>query len=1238
MYLKAIELIGFKSFAVRTRLEFSPGMTAIVGPNGSGKSNLTDAVRWVLGEQSSKTLRGQQMGDLIFSGSSEHRAVGMAEVQLIFDNGDYALPLPQAEVVVTRRVFRDGGGEYQINGRNCRLREIVELFTDTGLGRSSFAIIGQGQIDRVLDERPEERRGIFEEASGIAGHRQRKTEARKRLDKVDEQLVRVQDLLQVLDENELALAQQAEEARMYLDCRDRLRHLEFTVYYQDVVQQAAKMAVLQRDLEQAESALVEGANQLSLLEAEMALQRQKLTEAEARQQEANQAVWQSRQDQERILGEQNLWMQRLDQLREQQLQRQNESVRLQQQLQQSEQELHQLENAATEYRFLKSDMEKQLDEKRQALSTVEEQLRTLLAEQSQQRQQHLEQQRLMMRREAHLEQMQQRLQQLELQMQQGQEQETQAEAGLREQQAQLLQQQEVVQGHADELARLRSQIEQIQLLRSRHEQERQQLRQAYEEKKQERASQQSRWRILQSMEEQREGYQRAVQQLLAARDRGEKPLRGLIDVLSRVISVPSERELAIEIALGGAAQNLVVESEQAAELAIAWLKEKKAGRATFLPLDVRLSANSNQGPRFRDPPAGFIGMASDLVECEERFRALVNRQLGRILVMQDLPSALQYARSSGYRERIVTLQGEQLYAGGSLSGGSAPRRDSSPLARPRLLTELQQQLELLETQLQEMEARLRQEEQRAREDALQEADHQERETAAEQQLARAREGLRDIEREYEASEQRRAERKRQLTERQQEQAELLRGMEELKRLVAERDEQTDTEAAYRRREEELRTQQQSMIAEESALQSKAEHLLQTQGQNAVRLQNLQRQSLEWRQQLALIAEAEAKRVEQEAEYRSQRHGAEDRIIAEEEKQLRLEGELKDLAAVRVERATRIEAMDKQLTTLRRNDERMQRRCNELRLQKVRQEDEAAYLERRLAEEHQLSPLQLLEAMDERLWLGFQKQSFEDEPSQTRQEALSPEREDMPEEGFRDEPLQERRRELAEWIGRERAVVLQRMQQLRQELASLGHVHLGAIEELQHLRERIDLLRGQSDDLRQAGAELEELILSLEKLMARQFRKTIEEVGVVFQQLFSRLFNGGEAQLYLSNRDDPLAGGVGIRVRLPGKTQSSLVLLSGGERALTALALLLAVTQVKAPPFCLLDEVETALDEANLERLAMLLTTISESCQLLVITHRRPTMEAAASLIGITMQTRGVSTALSVRLSEIADHT
>jgi len=1225
LYLKAIELSGFKSFATKTRLDLSDGFTAIVGPNGSGKSNLADAVRWVLGEQSSRTLRGQQMGDLIFAGSSEQRASSLAEVQLIFDNSDYKLPLSQTEVTVSRRIFRDGTSEYLLGGSICRLRDIVDLFTDTGLGKASFAIIGQGQIEAILDERAEERRGIFEEASGIARQRQRKNEALARLHRVGEQLLRVGDLMDSLAENEEMLSQQAGEATLYLEAQNQLHLLENTVYYHDLLSLEVRLRNAAADLTRSSDALLTAQNEIVLTETRLLQTREELRRLDDEERQTSAGLWQSKQDQERYLGEQRLWQEKMEHLNLRRHQQHEAIAQMEQEIATLEQDCAEQQTQHGDLLERKVELEQELEQIEEERHLCEEKIQALLITKAAQREAYLDSSRQTLRDEAQLEQKKQALENLALTIATDEEQLVDLDNRRRANQQALA---EAAAKEDD----LQDQLEELTNEALNHQEEREaaeaQLRRASKEREelqQQRAALEARRRMLRDLEEQREGYNRTTQQLLAARDNGVPKLAGLIDLLSRVISVEPEMEIAIEVALGAASQFMVCQTEASAEDAIGWLKEHNAGRATFLPLDVSL--RTSQRPAAPAKREGFIGYAADLVSCDEKYRTIVERQLGRILVMQDLSLALTYARRSGYRERIVTIQGEQLHPGGSLQGGSMPRRDSSLLARPRLLAAAEREVTELAESIARLQQNIKEAEELLSKSTMNDDQRHALEMSLERDLATALEQRRHIQLEEE----------RLRRQQREAQAALQRTALELRALQTEcvllqerlespdplRDHWLQEEASLQRDEGDLRLRHQQLIAEQSTLINRLDHNEDLTSEAAARLQQSRIKQAEAGERMQLLLHGIAEQAVDEGRLSETRSSIEEQISAENTRQEELAELLQVQGRRRAVLTGSVEDTDQQLGALRRQEDRYNRRSNENRTQQVRLEDEYDYLIRRLREEHRRTPEQLLEEMDTIVANYLSSGILAQLDLSNANDLLA--------------GLKPPSREAAlKQLGPLRPNLVESMREQRDRLAALGNVNLGAIEEVQRLRERLQLLSTQGDDLRQACDDLQILIGDLEKIMSRQFVQTIQEISGVFEELFRQLFDGGEARLILSQPENPLEGGVEIIVRLPGKRTSSMTLLSGGERALTALALLLAIMRTKAPPFCLLDEVETSLDEGNLERLAGLLRTLSQGYQMMVITHRRATMEAAQTLIGITMRSRGVSTALAVKLEEIEE--
>ncbi|MCL6637296.1 MAG: chromosome segregation protein SMC [Alicyclobacillus sp.] len=1183
MFLKRIDMVGFKSFADKTSIDLSPGITAVVGPNGSGKSNLADAIRWVLGEQSARVLRGTKMEDVIFAGSDSRRGLNFCEVTLTLDNSDRHLPVVFDEVSVTRRTFRSGESEYFINRQPCRLKDIAELFMDSGVGRESYSIIGQGRIEEMLSTRPEDRRGPFEEAAGIVKFKHRKREAERKLEETAANLLRVDDVLAELQRQAEPLQREAEKARRYQALAEALQGFEVALLVGEIERlrvrwedasaavtagstQRQQAAALLAEREQALAAAKQQA-ELQLAAATALQQRQLATVAAqersegalalARERRAHALAAQAEQlrqgelavaERDRLLQEQEKVQQRLAQL---QAQREAQAAALQ------------AAAGAVD------------PAERERLAAVQARLHEALIAAHQEAASARNEWRLA---SASQEQEDRRRERLTAEQARLQEEQMAAESDAAAAQATL------DQSRAEELrcAQALAQVAQELAELNRAEAECAAARQQWQAQL---ASLRSRLDLLQELEEGYDGYAQGVRSVLQAAGKGR--LLGVHGAVAHLLHVEKAYEEAIETALGAALQNLVVDSEAAARTAIEWLKRRQAGRATFLPLQViqprRLA--SEAWAKARQHP-GCVGLASELVQCRPEHRVVAEHLLGHVVVADQLVHANELARLLEYRVRVVTLAGDVVSPGGAMTGGSHARKGPGLLGRSRERNEAAAALELCQEQVQT--ATVRQQELRA---AIQERQQQQQALLAAQAQARARAA-------QAAADVRAAEQRRQT-------------------------------AADRLAE--LSWEAEQVAAGASAWQQRQAQAAAAAAAAAERIQTLEAELASCREQLQAWEQAAADAQASLTELRVA-------LATCEQEERALRGQLQELA----ERAERLAEQAAACAAA------AAAAADQAAAAAAAEAAEAAALERLRAEAQALAE-ELADTQQQRQqveWLLAERE----QAVRTQQAALA----ELDEQLHRAEVLAERAdlelnhalRRLGEtyqmtyeWAREHHpaptdpASLQRRVEALRREQAALGEVQLGALAEWERLRQRIDFLVQERADLEQARTQLLAVISDIDREMARRFGEVYEQIRAAFQASFRQLFDGGRADLVLTEPDDLLQTGIEVMAQPPGKKLQNLNLLSGGERALTAMALLFAILKVRPVPFCVLDEVEAALDEANVHRFAQQLRKFADETQFIVITHRRGTMEEADVLYGVTMQEAGVSSLIGVRLGE-----
>ena len=1172
MYLKSIEVQGFKSFANKIVFEFHNGITGIVGPNGSGKSNVGDAVRWVLGEQSAKQLRGGNMQDVIFSGTETRKPLGFASVAITLDNSDHKLDIEYEEVTVTRRLYRSGESEYLLNGTSCRLKDINELFYDTGIGKEGYSIIGQGQIDKILSGKPEERRELFDEAAGIVKFKRRKATALKKLDEEQQNLVRVTDILSELTRQLGPLERQSETARIYLKKKEELKILDVNMYLaesahirEQLKETEEKYRISQGELQQTQAQFDQTKAEYERLEKELEELDTKIQEARTQAGE-NALKKQQLENSVELLKEQIRAAQQNHQHYEERMQAIRQDLeRRQQEAQGHEQEQEALKENLGEAAVRKKEAEEKLAILHQSIEETSQIIEIL--------NQRASTKGKMQRYDAMLEQIGIRKAAL-----------SQRVLKLKSDESQ---QQEIIQGHQEKYKEISVQMDGIQMEYRKVEREVTSLRSQIEEqnKKLEQGQtayhrEASRLESLRNIAERYEGYGNSIRRVMEQRDR--QP--GIHGVVADLIKVEKAYEVAVETALGGSIQNIVTDNEQTAKGMIEYLKKNRYGRATFLPLTNMRNSN------FQSPAAlkeqGVIGLADTLVTAESTYRTLLSQLLGRTLVVDTIDHAIAIARKYRHTLRIVTLEGESLSPGGSMTGG-AFRNSSNLLGRRREIEELEGKVGALKEELQKIQKVIldKRERRNALRDELTEMTRQLQQlqigqntekvgiTQAEARIREVRTGYGQLKAEGREIENQIAEIKgssssireemEQSTTREQEQEALVNSHQEILEQLQEK------EAAY---SQELNQIQLDYASLEQKVSFAGENLSRIHQEEATMREELQqmqealeagdKEKEEKEQGILTIQQTiqEAERIREEDETQMQNY------LAKKEE---LSSQHKTFFSRRDELSAHISRMDKECFRLNSQKEKLEER----------QENQINYL----WEEYEVTPGQ----------------------------ANTYRMEEMPERG-------EIRQQIAE---------------LKDAIRKLGNVNVNAIEEYKEILERHTFLNAQHTDLVEAAETLKGIIAELDEGMRKQFTEKFQEIRQEFDKVFKQLFGGGKGTLELMEDEDVLEAGIKIISQPPGKKLQNMMQLSGGEKALTAIALLFAIQNLKPSPFCLLDEIEAALDDSNVTRFAQYLHKLTKNTQFIVITHRRGTMNAADRLYGITMQEKGVSTLVSVNLIE-----
>ncbi|HJD21319.1 MAG TPA: chromosome segregation protein SMC [Candidatus Gemmiger faecigallinarum] len=1180
MRLKELEIQGFKSFPDKTRLTIGEGITGIVGPNGSGKSNISDAIRWVMGETSSKQLRGAgKMEDVIFGGTQTRSAMGYASVSLTIDNTDHGLDMDADEVTIGRRYYRSGESEYSINGQSVRLKDIYELLLDTGLGRDGYAIVGQGRIAEIVAAKSGERREIFEEASGIARYRYRKNEAERRLAAAEGNLERLRDILGELERRVGPLKRDSEKAQQFLELSGQRKSLEVTLWVDAIRRAKDTVRDQQRRYEAAQADYDRLSRSLDEYDEKNEALRAKTRQLMVQVEEANAQIRAITEEnagsdsQIAVLNNENEHSRRQIEEAQAELSRAGEGQKgIELEAEAHRAAIEKLNARIAQADETAKDLDRQLDElEQQAMQSGQQRdllnaaiLRCQQAATAAQVQ-HATAESAANAAEA-------RLQDARAQKQQN---ESDAETAGRQQAeaADRLQQAEETVTRLDNVrAGLRLKLDS----RKRQQAE---AADALQKAERELSAAAQRIHILEDLERNLDGYQQSVKTVMRAAGSGR--LRGVIGPVAGILTVRKGYEVAIETALGFALQNIVVEDEKSARAAIAFLKAEKGGRATFLPLDTM------QGSRFSGRLTGTAEVAADLVEADPRYQNIVNNLLGRIIVVEDLAEASAVARNLGYRNRIVTLDGQVINAGGSFTGGSTAR-SVGVFSRKQELEELRARLTRLQTARDTAAQAAR--DRKAEADTLQAqltgADSESMTAAAD----RLRASL-EVDRLAAAADNAARER-----ERLQQEIALFEAQLAESRAAAE---QAGKDRAAAEAEQADAERQLAALGESAdGLTAKREELTAAANDNRLARMTAEKDVSLHRAALETLAgrtgEAEARARELNASIEACRQRIRANELSVENIQRQREENRRRIAdceqAIRDANAARMQAEA--------DSTRLAQENRALTDERERMSGEMARLaERRTAAETELN------STAAKLWEEYQL-------AESEAEALCVEFQNVT----------ELRRQVAEVRGKIRA---------------LGNVNVGAIDEYKEVKERYDFMKAQVTDVEKSRAELNRMIGELCDEMRALFSDSFKRINENFVHIFRELFGGGSARLYLSDPDDVLESGIEIEVSPPGKVIKNLSALSGGEQALVAISIYFAILAVNPSPFCILDEIEAALDDVNVVRYAQYLRRLTDKTQFIVITHRRGTMEAADVLYGVTMQEDGVSKILRLDLNSVS---
>ena len=1184
MYLKSIDVQGFKSFANKITFEFHNGITGIVGPNGSGKSNVADAVRWVLGEQSAKQLRGGNMQDVIFSGTETRKPLGFAYVAITLDNSDHQLPIDYEEVTVARRLYRSGESEYLLNGTSCRLKDVNELFYDTGIGKEGYSIIGQGQIDKILSGKPEERRELFDEAAGIVKFKRRKATALKKLEEEQQNLTRVNDILSELSRQLGPLERQSETAKIYLKKKDELKQLDINMFLLEMEHSKSQLQEIEQKYRIARDDLSETQEAFAITKTEYEKAEAELEQLDLRIEKAREEAGQKALMKQQLEGEINVLREQINTARMNDEHFQNRALEIKSEIEKKKEDITELEGQKADLKREIAAVSAGQTEKQKSYDSLAGDITELLEKMEEAKSEIIELlnqkssiKGKLQRFEAMREQISIRKAELNKQILILKSQENEQEQIQKEQEEELARLGKEIQKYTGESQNTEAEIQKLQTLIAKGGREMEIGQTAYHREA-------SRLESLKNLTERYDGYGNSIRRVMEQK----KNQPGIKGVVADLIKVDKRYETAIETALGGSIQNIVADNENTAKTMISFLKKNRYGRATFLPLTSMAQnkkAMVNQEAR-KEP--GVIGVASELVQAEPEYQGMIHHLLGRTLVVDHMDHGIAISKKYHYSIRMVTVEGDLLSPGGSLTGGAC-KNSSNLLGRRREIEELESSVKALKADMDQMQKTL--EGYRNSRNALR--DH----------LGSLGEKLQEL---YLAENTARMN---------------MTSAEERYAGIRERYTRLGQEA------KEIETQMSEIADSSGSIQGEIDAFdLREAEQNRI-IEETQKLLEEKREAEALLSR-ELEEIHLEAANLSSKKGFLvqnlNRITEEIDN---LEQQLADMDVNLEEGAKDIAKKERDISEIQKTIEAARQT----------EEDDERQMKEYLAkkEEINLSHKSFFQKRDElsgRMNL-LDKECFRLNGQKEKLEEFQENQINYMWEEYEitlGQALENRPEELGE-----RGAIKKSIAGIKDEIRKLGDVNVNAIEDYKNLLERHTFLAAQHEDLVKAEETLLGIIEELDSGMRKQFTEKFAQIQVEFDKAFKELFGGGKGTLELMEEEegDVLEAGIRIISQPPGKKLQNMMQLSGGEKALTAIALLFAIQNLKPSPFCLLDEIEAALDDSNVTRYAQYLHKLTKNTQFIIITHRRGTMTAADRLYGITMQEKGISTLVSVNLIE-----
>ncbi|MFR1777241.1 MAG: chromosome segregation protein SMC [Clostridia bacterium] len=1180
MYLKRLELQGFKSFADKTILEFMPGITTVIGPNGSGKSNISDAIRWVLGEQSIKSLRGAKSEDIIFAGTQNRKSLGFAEASLVFDNNDGKLPIEYAEVTVTRRIYRTGETGYFINKTPCRLKDILELFMDTGIGKDGYSIIGQGKIDEILSNKSEDRRHIFEEAAGIVKYRSRKEDSEKKLERAKLNLLRINDILAEIENNIEPLKIQSEKAKKFLSLREELKGIEVGLFLYNIDLYKERLEKITADEEIMNATYESEENSQKLKNEEknnLKLEINNLIEEIEKMQNIG---FESTNQIEKINSNINVSEERINNIKENNIRYETEINELNEKINELKEEEKQKIAKKENLYNNKEKFEKELKEKEEELSKLTTKLSSKQLEIENKK-------RIIEENTDNKYEMQNEINTQDVKVdsiiKNVKSKTEELDLTISELDQSRLKKSEIEQNFLDienKRNKIKNDLSEIENKKIEADNKIKTYELQINQLGQEIRIKESRLKFLEETEKEKEGYTKSVKSLLKSAEVNEELKKGLHDVVANLINVKKEYEIAIEMALGASLQNVVTETEQDAKRLIEYLRNNNLGRVTFLPIS---AVNGKKLEKAHLNIKGVIGIASDLVEYNNKYDGIFKNLLGRTVIVEDMEAGVAVAKKNSYSFRIVTLKGDIINSSGAMTGGSVQAKTVNILGRSREIEALKEELKSLDIKIKNKEEE-KEKYIESIEDLLETIESLET-------------NLQEIDIEYATQKQK---------------VELI--VENVDKLVSRMDKTKQEIENLNKQKTEIIEHKKQLIEnlenleeEIQKLNLEVEEFVRVNKDDQTYIDNLNMDITNLKISVSSFEESEMSIDEITERIKID---IKNNTLSLESKKDQIEKNKQEEVSLKA----KIDELQNDIVKIKENVKNSGSKIEEL---KNNKNEKNTYLEKIEKEiEEQFTRLQDIKEQLVKIDIKKNKtsQDLEDVVNKLWEEyELTPNNAD----GFTKTTDQ--------------AKTQKEVNYLRTQIRDLGSINIDSIKEYQTLKERYDFMCEQRLDLENSMSKLKNVISEMINIMKTQFKDKFKLINKNFNEVFTELFGGGKAELILENEEDVLNCGIDIRVQPPGKKLQNMTLLSGGEKAFTAIAILFAILKINPAPFCVLDEIEAALDDVNVNRYAEYLKKFSQYTQFLVITHRKGTMEAADTVYGITMEENGISKLLSMKL-------